>query len=183
MGYSIDGANKLISLTGGTTSFSVRDLWSRWIDWLLTSDNSKYNIAMDVVGGNGIDPVEGTFIPIYLFLKNGWKIKPQESNHTLKVGDGILLVEGGGDPFINTVGSFVVRINYQQPVQAISFSSTGGSGGLTTEQDTKLTELHQLQGLDTDNPMTMPLDKTARDAGSIHLDISDDGTIMTVQRS
>jgi hypothetical protein len=130
MGYSIDGANKLISLTGGTTSFSVRDLWSRWIDWLLTSDNSKYTIAMDVVGGNEIDSIEGTFIPIYLFLQNGWKIKPQESSHTLKVTDGILIDGSGGDPFVNTVGSYVVRINYQQPVQAISFDAGGGASSI-----------------------------------------------------
>jgi len=56
---------------------------------------------------------------------NGWKIKPQEADHTLTVSDGILLVNGGGDPFNDTVGAYVVRINYQQPVQAISFTSEG----------------------------------------------------------
>lgn len=133
MAYSISGATKVITLTAGTTVVSVRDLWSRWVDWFLTSDNSKYLPAFEQVGGNDIDVGSGTSIPIYAFLKNGWKIKPQEANHTLNVNDGILLVDGGGDPFNNTSGSYVVRINYQQPVQAITVA-TGGGGGATVDQ-------------------------------------------------
>jgi hypothetical protein len=129
MGYIFNGISKTITLTTGTTSVSVRDLWSRWVDWFLTDDNSKFLPAFKNVGGDDIDLTQGTKIPIYSFLENGWKIKPQEANHTLVINDGILLVNGGGDPFINTIGSFVVRINYQQPVQAIIFSSSGGSGG------------------------------------------------------
>ncbi len=127
MGYLIDGPTKTITLTIGTISVSVRDLWSRWVDWFLTSDNSKYLPAFKSVGGDDINATEGTRIPIYSFLENGWKIKPQEANHTLSVTDGILLVNGGGDPFKDTNGTYNVRINYQQPVQAISFSSGGGS--------------------------------------------------------
>lgn len=123
MGYSFDGPNKRINLTTGTVTLGVRDLWSRWVDWMLTSDNSKYLPAFEQVGGNDIDTGAGTKIPVYAYLQNGWRIKPQEANHTLGVGDGILLVDGGGDPFVDTTGSFIVRINYQQPVQAISFNS------------------------------------------------------------
>lgn len=134
MGYSIDGPTKVITLTAGTTSVSVRDLWSRWVDWFLTGDNSKYLPAFVNVGGDDIDAGAGTKIPIYAFLMNGWKIKPQESNHTLSISDGILLVNGGGDPFNNTTGAYTVRINYQQPVQAIAFSSEGGGTGPTASQ-------------------------------------------------
>lgn len=130
MGYIIDGPSKTITLTTGTVSVSVRDVWSRWVDWFLTSDNSKYLPAFKSVGGDDIDASQGTKIPIYSFLENGWKIKPQESNHTLSVTDGILLVNGGGDPFINTIGAYTVRINYQQPVQAISFSTSGGGNNM-----------------------------------------------------
>lgn len=133
MGYSFDGATKVITLTAGTTTMSVRDVWSRWVDWIALSDNSKYLPAFLTVGGDDIDPVAGTTIPIYAFLINGWKIKPQEANHTLAVTDGILLVDGGGDPFINTTGSYIVRINYQQPVQAISFASEGGEAPSAAE--------------------------------------------------
>jgi hypothetical protein len=133
MGYSIDGATKIISLTAGTIEVSVKDLWSRWVDWFLTSDNSKYLPAFTQVGGNDVDLSAGTSIPIYIFLENGWKVKPQEADHTLAITEGILLVNGGGDPFMNTTGAFIVRINYQQPVQAITVS-TGGGGGLTASQ-------------------------------------------------
>jgi len=135
MALAFDGSTKVITLTTGTTVVSVRDLWSRWVDWFLTEDNSKYLPAFINVGGDDIDISAGTKIPIYAFLMNGWKIKPQEANHTLTIQDGILLVNGGGDPFNNTNGSYTVRINYQQPVQAISFSSEGG--GNITDEDKK----------------------------------------------
>lgn len=140
MAFIFDGTTKVITLTTGTLSVSVRDLWSRWVDWYLTSDNSKYLPAFVNVGGDAIDEIAGTYIPIYAFLMNGWKIKPQEANHTLSINDGILLVNGGGDPFNDTEGAYQVRINYSQPVQAITVSTSGG-GGLTPEQDATLTSI------------------------------------------
>lgn len=135
MGYTFDGVNKRIILTSGTTSVSVRDLWSRWVDWFCTDDNSKYPVAFTCLGGDDIDPSSGTKIPAYVFLQNSWKIRPQEANHTLNITDGILLVSGGGDPFVNTLGSYIIRINYQQPVQAISFSTGEGGGSSLTASD------------------------------------------------
>ncbi len=129
MALSFNGATKEITITTDTT-LNVLDLWSRWVDWWLTSDNSKYALAMSQLGGDDIDPGAGTTVPIYIFLQNGWKVKPKEASHTLAVTSGILLVDGGGDPFVNTTGSYNVRINYQQPVQAITVS-TGGGGGTT----------------------------------------------------
>jgi hypothetical protein len=132
MSITFDGETKRISLGTGTTNLGVHDLYSRWKDWVLLSDNSKYAPAFSVVGGDPIDFGAGTYIPLYAFLENGWRIKPQEDNHTLNVKDGVLLVSGGGDPFVNTTGSYIVRVLYQQPVQAIGFSSTGG-GGITVD--------------------------------------------------
>lgn len=126
MAIIFDGSSKIITLTSGTITLGVRDLWSRWVDWFLTNDNSKFLPAMANLGGEDIDLSAGTKIPIYLFLLNGWKIRPQPANHTLLVNDGILLVSGGGDPFIDPAGSYVIRINYQQPVQAIGFSTGSG---------------------------------------------------------
>ncbi len=181
MAISFDGATKVITLSSGTTTLGVRDLWSRWVDWWLTGDNSKHPLAMSNVGGDDIDTVAGTKIPIYCFLLNGWKVKPQEANHTLKVDDGILLVSGGGDPFMNTSGSYVVRINYQQPVQAISFDSGGGSGGLTAGQAAQLLDLWQRHGLDIDNPLTQTTTSIA--AGGVDLAITGDPDVsVTVTR-
>lgn len=138
MAYSFNWTSKTITLSSWTTTMWVRDLWSRWVEWFLTSDNSKYPVAFAQVWWNDIDVSAGTFIPIYAFLQNGWKVKPQEANHTLNVNDGILLVEWGWDPFTNTIGSYIVRINYSQPVQAITVATWGGGGWLTTEQATQL---------------------------------------------
>lgn len=129
MALSFDGITKVITITTDTT-LDVKNLWSRWVDWVLTGDNSKYLPAMSQLGGNDIDLTAGTSIPIYIYLLNGWKIKPKEANHTLNVTNGILLVDGGGDPFNNTTGAYTVRINFQQPVQAIGVA-TGGGGGST----------------------------------------------------
>jgi hypothetical protein len=129
MAISFDGAAKLATLSAGTTSLSVRDLWSRWVDWWLTDNNSGIALmAMDQVGGDDIDVGAGTKIPIFIFLTNGWRVKPQEANHTLTVGDGILVVDGGGDPFVDTDNPWTIRINYQQPVQAITVETEPGKG-------------------------------------------------------
>ena len=127
MTISFDAATKRINLSAGTTALDVRDLYSRWKDWVQVSDNTKYLPAFSVTGGDTIDAGAGTSIPCYAFLLNGWRVKPQEASHTLAVAGGVLLVDGGGDPFVNTTGSFIVRINYSQPVQAVTVSTGGGS--------------------------------------------------------
>lgn len=133
MAYTFDPAAKLIILSSGTVSMSVRDVYSRWKQWMQVSDNCKYLPAFSTTGGDDIDPVAGTSIPAYMFLTNGWRIRPHEANHTLNVNDGVLVVDGGGDPFVNTTGSFVVRINYSQPVQAITVSTGGGTAPTASE--------------------------------------------------
>jgi hypothetical protein len=146
MAITFDGPTKIITLTSGTTSLDVVDLYSRWKDWV-ASGNANFLSAFDVVGGNSIDAISGTSVPLYAFLTNGWRLRPQEASHTLNVFGGVLLVAGGGDPFINPVGNYVVRINYQQPVQAITVSTGGGAGGLTPEQEEKLTKAANLAGI------------------------------------
>lgn len=131
MAIIFDGVARLMVLD--SNELNLTNLWSAWVDWLLSSDNSKYPIAFTQLGGNSINEEAGTAVPLYFFLLNGWRVRPREANHTLNVTNGVLLVEGGGDPFMNTLGSFVVRVNYQQPVQAITVA-TGGSAPLSYEQ-------------------------------------------------
>lgn len=146
MGITFDGPTKIITLTTGTTELDVVDVYSRWKDWV-TQGNANFVPAFEAVGGNQIDASSGTAIPLYAFLINGWRIRPQSANHVLNVSGGVLLVSGGGDPFLNPIGSFVVRINYQQPVQAITVSTGGGSGGLTVEQAAELKKAANLAGI------------------------------------
>ena len=123
---TFDGPNKLIVLS--STTLNLQELWSAWKAWL-RAGNAQYALAMNTVGGEPIDPSAGTLVPLYLFLLNGWKLRPMESDHTLNVTGGTLLVQGGGDPFVSTLGDYTVRIRYQQPVQAIGYSTTGGTSG------------------------------------------------------
>jgi hypothetical protein len=133
MAILFDGPNKLITLSLGTTALGIQQLWSEWVRWHATSDNGKYLPAMRLLGGDNIDAVASTTVPFYVYLQSGWRIKPQEANHTLTVSGGILLVEEGGDPFVDTVGGFTVRVLYQQPLEAINIGMNAAAIPTATE--------------------------------------------------
>ena len=131
---TFDGANKRIVLT--TTTVSASEIWSRYMEWLsVDSDNAKWGLAMTQVGGDDLGG--GLFIPIYVFLQNGWRVRPMESNHQLTI-TGNLFVAEGGSPLVNTLGNYNVIAQYTVPVQAQAMSTSGGSGGLTSEQAAQL---------------------------------------------
>lgn len=149
MGYVFDGTNKIINLTSGTTALDVRDLYSRWKDWMLAG-GAKYFHAFEVVGGEPIDEANGIYITSYFFLVNGWKVKPQEADHKLKVSNGILLEAGGGDPFIPTDGSYNVLVQYSQPIKSETVRISTGSG-LSPEEHNKLMSLPGLNQIEESN--------------------------------
>ena len=120
MSYTFDGANKRIIITG-TDTFSATDLYSRWKDWVQTSDNSKYDEAFRAVGG------DIPAIPLYLFLLNGWRVRPMEASHNLTI-TGNLFVDGGGVPVVSTLGTYQVNVNYTVPVQAQGIATSGSTG-------------------------------------------------------
>jgi len=126
---TFNGGTHRIVCDAATTEIDVIGVYTEWVDWALTDENLKYDAAFSEVGGNTIDAGAGTSIPVYGFLTNTWRIAPDEADHTLNVTGGIVLVDGGGDPFVDTAGAFTVRINYQQPVQAI----TVATGAVTPE--------------------------------------------------
>ena len=122
--YSFDGPNKLVILQSGTTSFDAKDLYSRWKEWVLDTDNSKYLQAMEVVGG---EPTSATnFVPSFYFMINGWKIRPQEADHVLTVTGNLANEAGIGSPFVSTVGSYNVLIE-KNTSDSQTVSTGGGS--------------------------------------------------------
>jgi hypothetical protein len=127
---TIDYANELI-IMDDTQEIPVNQAYSLWKDDMLTGTNAQYDFAFTQVGGNAVGGANT--IPAYTFLSNGWKIRPFEDNYTLGVVDGILVTDDNSDPFVDTLGAYTVRINYQQPVQAIAVS-TGGGGGATAAE-------------------------------------------------
>lgn len=132
MTYTFDGPSRRIVLGAGST-LDVRDLYSRWKEWVATDDNSKYLPAFAVVGGDPIDAAAGLYITTYAFLINGWRVRPQEASYTLTVTGGVLLTEEGVDPFVPTVGTYQVLVRYSQPVRTETVA-TGGGSGLTPSQ-------------------------------------------------
>jgi hypothetical protein len=121
---TFDGLTRRITLSAGTTVLSVPDLWSRYVDWLVEGDNSKWGAAMLQVGG------DIAAIPIYVFLNDadGWAIVPQSADHALEVTDGVLYtVTPGVDPFVDPDGAYKIRINRQTPGIAIGYAEYGVS--------------------------------------------------------
>lgn len=121
MAYTFNGVTKRITLSSGTVVLDLLDLHSRWKEWLLLG-NAGYEQAFRAVGG------DIPAIPLYLFILNGWRIIPQSADHTLTVSNGVFEVEGGGDPFVDPVGSYKIRINREAPGIAIGYSSSGSTG-------------------------------------------------------
>lgn len=127
MGYTFDGPNRRIILTSGTVSFSVDDMYSRWKDWLLTSDGSLYPEAFRSIGG---DPLGASvFAGSYFFLQTqyGWRIRPQEASHVLLVNGNLFSEETGVDPFVSTLGTYNVRIQ----MQTSSLTQVASGSGFT----------------------------------------------------
>lgn len=120
--YLFSGPEKIIYLQSGTINFDVSDLYSKWKQWTLSGTNSRFLPAFLTIGG---DPISQTkSVAPYYFLNNGWRIRPQESSHSLNV-DGNLFVNGGaGNPFITTTGNYNVFINISTSNNSVVIQTT-----------------------------------------------------------
>ena len=199
--FTVDLDAKLFVCRPGVTSFDVKvDLYNEAkLHWITDNDANKRRFPFNnpatglttVQGGPDIDPASGTSIPTYVFLENGWRVRPDEANHTLGVTGGVLLVQGGGDPFADTLGAHTVRVNYQQPVQAIAV----GVGGATAQEvwdlllsnattpgslGRALLEIWRILALDGSNPLSV--NATSRIAGDVSQTVSTVAGTTTVTR-
>ncbi len=133
-------AEKIIRLESFTVS--AAEIWSRWVDWVVQGDNAKYLPALSQLGGE--PPVD-----LYIYLENGWRIKPQEADGLTRV-TGNLLVAGDpqANPFVGIDGNYSATVSLEAPVKATAVA-TGGSA-LTAEQHNKLmgmvTEIMEYNG-------------------------------------
>ncbi len=123
-----DPANKRIVLD--SASVTATELYSRSADWLATSDKLKYGAVFRQVGGDDLGG--GLSIPPYFFLQGAWRVRPMEADHDLDfVGN--LFVEGGGNPFVRTLGPYQVNVRSTVPVQAQGISTSGSTGPSASE--------------------------------------------------
>lgn len=132
---TFDPINKIIKLDRHT--ISERELWTAMVDWAVTGDNLKYGVGMTQVGG--FEP-----IALYIYLEQGWKIRPIEE-HGVTTISGNLLVQGGGSPITNTIGNYQILINMETPVKAVALEVNSGGGGLSPKQ------IKQLAGIEVLN--------------------------------
>lgn len=114
--YIFSGSDKLIYLTT-TGSVEVKDMFSRWKEWVLSGSNAGYLQAMRTVGG---DPITETLnLGSTFFLINGWQIRPFTASYTLDVNGNLYAEFTSGsqtitqDPISMPGGSYniLVRLN------------------------------------------------------------------------
>ena len=139
--FIFDGPNKRIhieldAVSDNTVQFTPEELWSRWVDWYLTGDNSKYLPALRITGG---DPIGGgQYIGNYLFFRNdlGWRGVPPEV-------DGITIIINGA--FFGEDPMLPVMVNNpgQETDLVINRSSmvTAVASGGTTDLSAVLSKL------------------------------------------
>ena len=128
---TFDGPNKLIIVNSGQTYISVKtDLYSAWKQWVQIGNNMAFLPALSAIGA---DPLPGgAVLGSTFFLENGWKIRPYEGNHTLTIV-GNLYSRDGSDPFVDTLGTWNIRI-----VSSVStLVETTTVGGVGTVQEVK----------------------------------------------
>ena len=123
MAITFDPVAKRVILD--SSSVTATELFSRWEDWAVLSDNVKYGMVFRQVGSDDLGG--GLSILPYFFLQGGWRVRPMESDHNLTI-TGNLFVEGGGVPVVRTLGAYQVNVNYTVPVQAQGISTSGSAG-------------------------------------------------------
>jgi hypothetical protein len=173
---SIDGENKIITISdSGDVIISAKEIYSRWKEWLLT--NPQWEPAFRTFGG---DPLGGgTFAGDFYFLNNdaGWRIAPDEKDHTLTINGNLF----GENPlvsiFTTTLGGYTVNI--KQNFSSLTQTVQSGSG-LSAAQALQLLEIYRLHGLDQTNQLVV--NKQNRTTGGINQTIEVDGEEVTVTR-
>jgi len=102
-------SDKLFILNSGVTTLDIKvDLYSDVKeDWKDNAELNKFRFPIIAVGGQSIGG--GQVISPYYMLRYGWKIRPQEANHTLTI-TGNIITDDETDVFVNTIGNFNVKI-------------------------------------------------------------------------
>jgi len=120
--------------TNGVVELDVKiDIYSDMKeDWRTDANLNKLKFPLaEPIGGNVTKP--GKTISPYYFLRYGWKMRPYEADHTLYLNNAYLLVAGGGEPWVHTIGDHMVNIRDTVPSDSITTIVVSGSG--VTEQD------------------------------------------------
>lgn len=127
MAYTFNGVTKQITLPAQAT-IDIADIYSRWKDWVALSDNSKYQPAFSVVGGDPISSV--TNLAVNVFIRNdlGWRVRPPEADIDIVITGNLYPTDGLLAWRAAPTGDFQTSINTETSVNAVVVT-TSGSGG------------------------------------------------------
>ena len=165
MAITFDPINKVIQLD--RTTISERELWTAFVNWSVLSDNLKYGVGVNQLGGEA--PVA-----LYIYLELGWKIRPIEANAITRI-TGNLITRDGSSPITPTIGNWQSLVNIETPVQAVAIEvQTGGvQQSMLDAIQIKIDELHKIHGLDLNN--LLRVNKESRTSGNINQNINTTG--------
>jgi hypothetical protein len=128
MAVVFDGPNKMIIVQLGTDVLNIQDMYSRWVDWVLTEEGSRYLFALRYSGGEPTVP--GQSSTPYFYLLNGWKIDAccefEGLNHELTV-EGIILCEDFSSPFYMDPSMPMTMLRSIVPIRTETVSTSGAS--------------------------------------------------------
>lgn len=175
MSLSFNGQAKTITWSGG--ALSVRQLWSRYVDWLAEGDNSKFGSMLYTVGMDTDD------IPLYVFLDVGVTVVITNNAIVTNIYEGVLKTPDDHDPF----GGAVVNVRYESPGIAIGYSTTGSTGPTAdaiaeavrlniASELLKIVKVAELHGIGASLVVT----PTSRVAGSVTQTIQRNAGVTTV---
>lgn len=108
--FTVNTASRLFVAKAGVTSVDIKkelysDAKEHWID---DTTANKFDFPIRVVAG---DPTSSGFVEPFFFLGKGWKIRPDEANHTLLLIGNLELDTGEtGDLVVPTTGGFTVLV-------------------------------------------------------------------------
>ena len=131
--FTFDGPSKLFIAKPGVTSVDVQvDLYSDWKEEILLADNLKWLEAIRCIGG---DPIGGGISAgATYFLRNGWKIRPQEADHQLTITGNLFLDEGEtGGLLVPTLGDFTVMVVLARSNIIDTVATGGGDPGVIAD--------------------------------------------------
>lgn len=107
--FTVDTTSKLFIAKAGVTSFDVKiDLYSDGKEhWLTDATANKFDFPIRTIGGDSIGG--GQFAGDLYFLRDGWKLRPDEADHTLTITGNLFLDAGEtGELIVPTVGDYTV---------------------------------------------------------------------------
>lgn len=148
-----DPTNKLIICKPGIFEIDIKvDLYSdAKEEWKTNSELNRYKFPFRVIGGDETVPPE--VAPLYLYLCYGWRLRPDEASHTLKLVNGTLLVDEDPaiDPVVSTEGDYNVMVRDVVPIRATQIQVEGDGnpdGGGDVWTPTEQAQIRDALGID-----------------------------------